>query len=173
MTDDKQPVPRPTTADYLVPVLRRALNDRRYPRMIPGPNKADWRPAVNFWVNHQEPMRKPGEFSHQIRDGVWHCPYLNRIKHALEVFLGFEHIQQLYVIEGIHQHLIAYRGDPFALYREICEESMRYRQSISAMVIPDDDTDERRDRVIQYMDSRMPREIFRDLPYRRDKWLTG
>jgi hypothetical protein len=103
---------------------------------LPQPCPYDLYDCARWWRTRMQEPELPGETiqaavvtgSAGRENGLrWDCGYAVRLRGALLAYLGMNDIQRQSVAQCVLRDGIAYRGEPFAQYMDICEETDKMR----------------------------------------------
>jgi len=97
----------------------------RHPRMFPANNFE----ASDLWISMQEPAKerdRPEWISQSTKAepnlGSWSCPYIERVRYNLRIFLALSGKDQDFVAEMIRAGY-PWRGDQLDFYREVIKNT--------------------------------------------------
>lgn len=96
---------------------------------LPPPLPVELRDAALWWARSMQEPEEPGE-TRMIggEEGRWHCGYGLRLAFSLLGFLRLSPTERDAVVAGVSEDRIPYRGDRFAEYLAICDETHLMRK---------------------------------------------
>lgn len=111
---------------------------------LPPPCPESLYDCATWWrTQMQEPERRNetyiGPMNRDSGQGKrWECGYAMRLRASLNGFLSMPLEHRKTIVAGVGEDRVAYRGEPFAQYMRIWEETMKMReQNDSAMYVAD------------------------------------
>jgi hypothetical protein len=120
----------PSAHEILTDMLRHWV--KRY-GSLPAPAPRDIDDCASWWLKHMQEPEHPGETYQATSVGIdarprWECGYALRARSALLNWLSLSAVEREAIVSGVQGDRVAYRGEPFAQYMDILEQTHRMRQ---------------------------------------------
>lgn len=100
---------------------------------LPSPAPRDITDCAAWWLKHMQEPEQPGETRQATTVGAdsrprWECGYALRCRSALLSWLHMSAVEREAVVAGVQGDKVAFRGESFAQYMTILEETHQMRQ---------------------------------------------